>query len=348
MMIHHLFYDPNVFQGYSVIWEPFDEKTGIELAQLCKVCVAIFVFLTGYGTMKSFLNDHHREYYDDKKICKRYFRVMSVFWFIYIAAALGSCVGSIFGAEHTIFSVYCKDGVYKGIIYAILDFLGVAHIFETPVFNVTWWYIPYAIFFILITPGLIKASDILKGALIPIAFLFQRFFCPDNSAQIFRYLPVLVLGIYFAKYSIFEKIRFSSFAKNKLDIPVFLILLIFFSYVRQKLGYYDISEAAMAVTICYLVYRCASPVKIINRCLEYLGIFSINIFMLHTFIYYYYFKDFIYSFGNIWGIILVLLLSSLAVSILLEKMKKLFRYDALIDQIEKRTVWMLQKIQHSE
>lgn len=104
----------------------------------------------------------------------------------------------------------------------------------------------------------------------------------------------------------------------------------------------------MAVTICYLVYRCASPVKIINRCLEYLGIFSINIFMLHTFIYYYYFKDFIYSFGNIWGIILVLLLSSLAVSILLEKMKKLFRYDALIDQIEKRTVWMLQKIQHSE
>ena len=197
MMIHHLFYDPNVFQGYSVIWEPFDEKTGIELAQL---------------------NDHQREYYDDKKICKRYFRVMSVFWFIYIAAALGSYVGSIFGAEHTIFSVYCKDGVYKGIIYAILDFLGVAHIFETPVFNVTWWYIPYAIFFILITPGLIKASDILKGALIPIAFLFQRFFCPDNSAQIFRYLPVLVLGIYFAKYSIFEKIRFSSFAKNKLDI----------------------------------------------------------------------------------------------------------------------------------
>ena len=225
-----------------------------------------------------------------------------------------------------------------------MDFLGIANVFGTPTFNVTWWYIPYAIFFILIIPALIKVFDRLKFAFIPIILLFQRVVFPDISGQFFRYLPVLILGISFAKYNIFEKVRNSNFARKRRDIVLSLLLLAVSSYVRQNLGFNDISEALMAASICYLSYRCISPLKIVGNCLGTLGKYSMNMFMLHTFIYYYYFKKYIYSFRSVWSIFLVLLFSSFVLAVLVEKIKSVVCYNKLLNCCETKVIGFIQRI----
>jgi len=58
------------------------------------------------------------------------------------------------------------------------------------------------------------------------------------------------------------------------------------------------------------------------KLLPYLGKHSMNMYMVHTFIFVYFFKDFIYGFKYPILIFLALLLSSLTVSIILEEIKK--------------------------
>lgn len=49
MLFHHLFNDFEEYAGHPVDYRPFTGERLMFLALLCKVCVAIFVFLSGYG-----------------------------------------------------------------------------------------------------------------------------------------------------------------------------------------------------------------------------------------------------------------------------------------------------------
>ena len=48
MLMHHLF-GSNDYNGYVIDFHPFTEGRIVFLAVLCKICVAVFVFITGYG-----------------------------------------------------------------------------------------------------------------------------------------------------------------------------------------------------------------------------------------------------------------------------------------------------------
>lgn len=78
-----------------------------------------------------------------------------------------------------------------------------------------------------------------------------------------------------------------------------------------------------------------SDLKYINAALEFIGIHSGNIFMLHTFIYSYYFSRIIYAPYYPILILLSLLLISLAISFGLEKLKALLEYKRLNDLLFK-------------
>jgi peptidoglycan/LPS O-acetylase OafA/YrhL len=76
-----------------------------------------------------------------------------------------------------------------------------------------------------------------------------------------------------------------------------------------------------------------SKIPILNKILEFLGKHSINIFLIHSFIRAIYGKDLIYKLPNFIVTIVVLLLISLVLSIIIEQMKKLFKYDRLVDKL---------------
>ena len=59
-----------------------------------------------------------------------------------------------------------------------------------------------------------------------------------------------------------------------------------------------------------------------------------NIFLIHTFIRATYFRAFIYGFQYAPLIVIVLLGISLAVAVVVEQLKKIFRYEKLCDRIK--------------
>lgn len=68
----------------------------------------------------------------------------------------------------------------------------------------------------------------------------------------------------------------------------------------------------------------------IGKALEVIGIYSADIFLVHNFIRVVFYYDFTYSFRYWWLIILVLLVTSLLISVLVEEIKKFIRYDRLV------------------
>ena len=55
MLIHHLFYSDDLIQRCTLIL-PYEEKLLLLFSSLGKVCVAIFVLISGYGLYKSYIS----------------------------------------------------------------------------------------------------------------------------------------------------------------------------------------------------------------------------------------------------------------------------------------------------
>ena len=75
------------------------------------------------------------------------------------------------------------------------------------------------------------------------------------------------------------------------------------------------------------------PLRFLRTVLKFLGKHSMNIFMVHTFIRYNYLADYIYSQKHFAVVVLVLTALSLLVSVVLEWLKRISRYQILIDHL---------------
>lgn len=98
MYIHHLFFGTETYMGYTFSFAPFGESRTIAIAQLCKVCVSIFVFLTAYGITISFMKKEEKNSEVPLKeflvedFC-RWIKLISGFIVIYILAQVFSFLG---------------------------------------------------------------------------------------------------------------------------------------------------------------------------------------------------------------------------------------------------------------
>ena len=72
----------------------------------------------------------------------------------------------------------------------------------------------------------------------------------------------------------------------------------------------------------------------LREILAVLGRYSMNIFLLHNFIRARWFEDFSYSFRFWWLIVLVLLLDNFVLSVAIEWLKKVLRYNSFVSKIE--------------
>lgn len=135
MYIHHLFYSSNT-QGMDVVefWL-LPEEIWIHIAQLCKVCVNIFVFLTAYSFA---IQDKH----GNINLKRRYQKLMFGFGVIFINSQIIS-----YFTERTREVVYGYD-LWDRVLYSIIDMSGLSYAFGTPTYNATWWYMSLAIMWI--------------------------------------------------------------------------------------------------------------------------------------------------------------------------------------------------------
>lgn len=145
-----------------------------------------------------------------------------------------------------------------------------------------------------------------------------------------------ILGIYLATYQhrINEIIdRFGQFS-----VMAVLSFILSVLCINRNTGVIECLAGVKADPYISLTIVILVPIvikKIIKRAVffPFLGEHSINIYLVHTFIYYYFFSDFIYSFKYPALIFLVLLILTLCISIALEELKKRTGYVNLVRKL---------------
>lgn len=286
MYIHHSFYSPDSWKGAKIIFSPLTKGQMISIAQLCKVCVSIFVFLSAYGVYRSSQSRNSDQSGLSAKqylptVGRRYLTLLYNFVFIYILTQLLSPVIGISRID-----IYGTSRIER-IFYTIIDGLGLADALSTPTYNATWWYMSLAFLLILILPLLAKAADYLGYALFPLAVLVPPLLGLSTKAVFFRYLVAIVMGLLCAKYDIFERLN-EQMNSGKIKFILYIlvalagtgILLIF----RHKLGFIYLLDGIIATLICFLGHTVLRIIPLINQIFALFGKYSMNMFMIHTLI----------------------------------------------------------------
>ena len=323
MFFHHLFFLSERVEKYEIIFWPFSQNQGVILGCFCKICVAIFVFITGYGYYKNRINNNGCI----RTTLKRILKLMFQFWFVYI-------IFFVIGLFTKQCNVYYAGNIIKTIRNCIIDFCGLAYFANTPTINPTWWYMSLALTFIIIVPLFIllnrnKYASAIILILIVLGCIFVK---KDRVYTIFYYLVSLEIGIICSKYSLFEKIKRAASKKHYIDLIISALLLVILSYLRLKVYVTYIVDPLIAMMICFFVYRLSDLVKGASKVLFTFGKYSAVAFMMHTFLINY-FMDYLYHpkyFLLIW---LILAIVTLACCYCLEKIKCIIRYNKLCEKV---------------
>lgn len=326
MLFHHLFYKVDNYSGFIINFSPFSEERINFYALLGKICVAIFVFISGYGIAASYRQVFQHKKADVKEIVsftwKRLWKLETFYWFAFILTLVCQPLG------RTIFEAYGTD--FKSIIiYFFIDFLGLSYLFGTPTLNPTWWYMTIAILIVVFMPFVMNLIEKMGTSLVLIAGIGILFFLNASNANTF-YLFSLYLGVGCFESRLFEWIgelwrgkRWGIWVKGCTAIVTFLALL----SLRTNYNYFGIVDGLIAMNLAVLSSLFFIHIPIISSIMQCLGKHSGNIFLIHNQIYSYYFQSFIYSFRHWTVILFVLLTVSFLVSILMEILKKVLRYD---------------------
>ncbi len=317
MLFHHLFSHATTFEDvYQVLFTPFTRDQVNYYSEGGAICVSMFVFLTGYGitiALKKRKTPQEKEAYS----VRRYLILEISFLVVFIA----SLATNVFRSDHL--SMYLTDGRASAVRYILTDALGFSTFAGTPGYNETWWYISYAVFLIFITPIIAEIVHRFGIIVVPLAGMIKSFGV-DASKPFTRCLLVLVLGCYLADRDVFGKIGafFNTTKKRLLALPVLLFLSIGSFCLHLRFGLVPWVNAFTIFTLVCFLYIVIDLCKVRLRILEFIGKYSMNIFLIHTLLYEKYFTAVVYAPRHFILVELTLLLMSLAVSIPLDFVQK--------------------------
>ncbi len=331
MLVHHLFYE-----------HPEYGEPTFQLALIGKVCVAIFLFLSGYGlsvqyskilNIDSALTRINRGGDTLKFLYQRYIKFYLNYWIIFlISVPIGVLV---FGRELTI-----PYGENACIPYRLaLDFMGVQGMMS---YNITWWFNRLILSLYLLFPLLYWGMS--RKWYISLAILVALFLKPvliiylfhwlDNSLYIYTF--AFALGMFISIYiegigKLLNKIN------PKLVLSMSVMAVIAFCIERQwgiipRLSGISCDGFITAFT-AFAIVTAARLTKYNFPILSFLGRHSMNMYMLHTFVFGYFFEEFIYSFKYPLLIFMVLFVITLTLSIIIEFAKTKCQFYALQNKV---------------
>ena len=216
LLYHHCFLQTSVDTvGGKIDFFPVSSSVAIDICYSFKLCVGMFVFITGYGLYCSFkkINFHRDE------VCRwtgtRLVKTISGFWFLYVVVFVVTMIVD----QYPILR-YFNNGPFtlKGLLYIVLDFLGLAKMFSTPSLIGTWWYMSAAIVFILLVPVVYLISK--KVGYLPLIVgicalpRILKVGYPGGLNILTFTLPV-IFGMVFADLNVFENSRRTTNTKEK-------------------------------------------------------------------------------------------------------------------------------------
>ena len=319
---------------YPISFAPFSSHTIQYLASFSKICVAMFVFMTGYGMWVSYESQKKKTTMSNY-IKKRMVTLMTGFLIIFVVTEILAIPTGRF------IEVYGHD--FRSVVYMIIDALGLAKLLGTPLFCLTWWYISLAIVLIMIFPFVHSIMEKYQWVVVVASIIVPRACGFGQSTDLFRYLLAYTLGMYFAQHDLLARIKEKFMKQNVagklLSLIVSLIGLAVIIKCRQNawIGwkYLDFWDGFAAMYMIVISYIYILNGKWIVKGLGFLGKHSMNIFLIHSFYRDVFFHEFTYSFYYAWLDYIVLMAISLVTSIVLEWFKKLIRYEKFIDWVKR-------------
>ena len=319
---------------YPISFTPFSSHTIQYLASFSKICVAMFVFMTGYGMWVSYESQKKKTTMSNY-IKKRMVTLMTGFLIIFVVTEILAIPTGRF------IEVYGHD--FRSVVYMIIDALGLAKLLGTPLFCLTWWYMSLAIVLIMIFPFVHSIMEKYQWVVVVASIIVPRACGFGQSTDLFRYLLAYTLGMYFAQHDLLARIKEKFMEQNVAGKLLFLIVsLIGLAVIikcRQNawIGwkYLDFWDGFAAMYVIVISYIYILNGKWIVKGLGFLGKHSMNIFLIHSFYRDVFFHKFTYSFYYAWLDYIVLMAISLVTSIVLEWFKKLIRYEKFIDWVKR-------------
>ena len=273
MLCFHLF-APNQ-KGLSFSFTGIDYFIG----QFCDRTVPLYIFMTGYAiySKRFLLKDIIK-----KKVLPLYLRIwlLSII-FLPILFLSGTIKWEFSTFLHTI---TLGDGYIR-----------------------IWWYVSfYAMIMILwwgygVLPSKIR---LILQFIIPVVALICYFFIDDKynipfyMNRFIKFSSYLLLGLYCAKYQIFNKFRIT----NKIITSILVFILVYVNFISLP----DFIYRCYRIFTFPIMIACFIHLtngKYISMLFEYLGKHSTNIWLIHGFFYYYFYKV-IYS-PRYWILILI-------------------------------------------
>ena len=327
MLWHHLFLEGREYGGAT-----------FKLALTCKICVSLFVFLSGYGVATQFkkVNLSGKVYFKClntiKFLIRRYIKFYLSYWVVFGVSiplgvfVFGRSLESVYGAESNVF------------ISFILDMFGLQS-FES--YNITWWFNRLILVLWIFFPVLYW---MMNSKLVCVWALFLLLFNPGNvlndlnhlTEGLLYYMPIFALGICFAVHiDEIDKIvnKVNRFVVLSISVVVTMSLLymrnhyVLYCFLGVKGDPFTAVFLSLAVvSICRLTKRKMSV-------MAFVGKHSMNMYLMHTFVFAYFFHDFIYGFKYPVLIFVALLLISLLLSMVLEFMKEKMGFYRLLQKI---------------
>ena len=311
LLCHHLFYvQKGLYDDIHLVGNHYLVQ---ELGIWCKVCVAIFVFLSGYGLTVGAIKTRFinvRSFY-----WHRFTKLLLNYWLIWVLFVPISIL--VFGRTFT-------DAYQTNIIpKLILDFFGIINCFGLYGYNATWWFYSCIIVLYLVFPWLYKLME--ANIWVLVASIVAIYFMPiPQTIGIRIYFACFVMGMSLSRY------KKSTPPSSVLWFSLFSILSVE-RFVAKDVFLFD----SVLTLSMVMAYKSIKLPDLISNLLEFVGKHSMNIFLFHTFIYYYWFRDFIYASRNPIVIYLQLLIICLLISVGIELLKKIIRFNIMVNHIDK-------------
>lgn len=336
MLCHHLFFQ-----------NPEYGAIAFKLALTGKVCVALFVFLSGYGMAiqyQKYLTDNQIVQFGKRRtllknlwgklrfLLRRYVRFYMNYWAVF---CLSVPIG-VFVFGRTLADAY---GVESSAWSSLLsDVLGLK-VFES--YNITWWVNRLFLALWLLFPFLywsINSKLVSVWLLILLYYDSGSILYPLNfiAPGLSTWLVSYALGIFLAVNApalnnILNKIN------QYVVVVLFCVAALVFLYMRNNYvlscfsgtngdSFIVVFLSLSVVSLCRLTKRNMDP-------LVFVGKHSMNMYLVHTFVCGYFFRDFIYCFKYPILIFLVLFLISLLLSVILEFVKTKLKFYQLQNEI---------------
>ncbi len=289
------------------------------------ICTMLFVFVTAYGitTIEKTATTSTMSARSIHRAGRLIAKIALIFLIIIFAGAF-------------LYKDYKPSAIWGGslsdnIIGVLFNVLGIAPIFKVPLFAESWLYITYAVLFIFLVPVLYKCIKKTGGLSVFALSLFIPYIFSLSTADfnIFRFLPMLVLGIIFAEYKFFARLKAALSKNTAIKIIAILGLIISIPLIIAIRKYFPVESvylldttASLAIILLSVIF--IRNIPILNLILFTLGKYSMAMWLVSDFLIKYYFSHFTYSFKNVWLILVVALAAAFLFSFIFENFSRIF------------------------